>query len=49
MQDYPKDRWGQMSQVQHGSKMLMGLLDEFTPPSVQVVGKTGHTMSPPRF
>ena len=39
MQDYPEDGQGWMSQVQHGSKMLMGLLDEFTPLSVQVNGK----------
>ncbi|KAI9566584.1 hypothetical protein HD554DRAFT_2174244 [Boletus coccyginus] len=39
MQDYSKDRQGQMSQVQHGSKMLMDLLDDLAPPSVQVNGK----------
>ena len=39
MQDYPEDGQGQMSQVQHGSKMLMGLSDWFTPPSIQVNGK----------
>lgn len=39
MQDYPEDGQGRMSQVQHGSKMLMGLPDDLAPPSVRVDGK----------
>ena len=39
MQDYPEDGQGRMSQVQHGSKMLVGLPDDLAPPSVWVDGK----------
>ena len=39
MQDYPEDEQGQMSQVQHGSKMLLGLPDDLAPPSVHVNSK----------
>lgn len=39
MQDYPEDGQGRMSQVQHGSKMLVGLPDGLAPPSVRVNGK----------
>lgn len=39
MQDYPEDGQGRMSQVQHGSKMLVGLPDNLALPSVRVDGK----------
>lgn len=39
MQDYPEDGQGRMSQVQHGSKVLVGLPDDLAPPSVRVDGK----------
>ena len=39
MQDYPEDGQGHMSQVQHGSKMLVDIPDDLALPSVQVNGK----------
>lgn len=39
MQDYPKHGQGQMSQVQHGSKILTGLLDTLAPPAAHINGK----------